>query len=547
MIDFFFHCQVPSHENKPPLSLVLSSLKKNALLKKKKHQHLLAPSARGNLTILLNATCVACKFVQSAVRKVREGCSDGVDEREREERSSKRPAAASEKEKKGANLDPPPPSPSRLLPSLSLSSHHHNALQAGLAGVLGLAGGPQNVQGEDQKKLDVLANDVFISCLGRSGQVAAMVSEEDDAPIVVEGSPGGYVVVFDPLDGSSNIDCGVSIGTIFGIYRKEQQQQQREEGGQGAGSASTSCPADPAPPPPSSSSPPSSSPAEAALRPGRDLVAAGYCLYGSSCMLVLCVGESPPSVFTLDPSLGEFVLTQGCVRVPERGSIYSINEGNALLWDRGTAKYVEKCKGLGGSSGGGGGGGEEEEVAKSCEVPKSARYVGSMVADVHRTLLYGTSLSFCSRVLMVLFRPFWDARRRDSRPRNPEEREKKREKIDQEKISPFFFSSLSSNSNSTGGVFCYPADRKSKDGKLRLLYEGAPMVRLFFFSFFLPKREQRRGKKKLGRKKKLTLSFSFVFLEKKIQTGSNHYGRGREGHRRPRRRCPGPDADELPR
>ena len=278
----------------------------------------------------------------------------------------------------------PPPSPSLPL------------FQAGLAGVLGLAGGPQNVQGEDQKKLDILANDVFISCLGRSGQVAAMVSEEDDAPIVVEeASAGDYVVVFDPLDGSSNIDCGVSIGTIFGVYCKPDES---EAGVSASASASPSA---------------SAAAAEGALRPGRDLVAAGYCLYGSSCMLVLCLGSTPPSVFTLDPSLGEFLLTQSCVRVPERGGIYSINEGNAVLWDKGTAAYIDRCKGLsnsssGGGSGGGGGGGESDEKVERCDVPKSARYVGSMVADVHRTLLYGES--FLRRFFSAVpdpFRPLW--------------------------------------------------------------------------------------------------------------------------------------------
>ena len=298
-----------------------------------------------------------------------------------------------------------------LPPSLSLS------LQAGLAGVLGLAGGPQNVQGEDQKKLDILANDVFISCLGRSGQVAAMVSEEDDAPIAVEGSAGDYVVVFDPLDGSSNIDCGVSIGTIFGVYRKSSGEP-GEEGAAGAAAVSASA---------SSSAAASAAAAEGALRPGRDLVAAGYCLYGSSCMLVLCLGETPPSVFTLDPSLGEFLLTQSCVRVPERGSIYSINEGNAVLWDRGTAAYIDGCKGLGGGGGGGDGG---EKVEKSCDAPpKSARYVGSMVADVHRTLLYGKDVMFC-----VFCASFWirGKRKRGGVWKTPRERKRTREQATRE-------------------------------------------------------------------------------------------------------------------
>jgi len=365
-------------------------------------QHLLAPSARGNLTILLNATCVACKFVQSAVRKVRR-------ERERVFWEKKE----LQKKKKVEKTNPFPP----FFFSQPPHSHlHHRYFQAGLAGVLGLAGGPQNVQGEDQKKLDILANDVFISCLGRSGQVAAMVSEEDDAPIVVEDSTGDYVVVFDPLDGSSNIDCGVSIGTIFGIYRKPDKET-----------------SDAAAAAPFSSSSPAAA-AEGALRPGRDLVAAGYCLYGSSCMLVLCLGETPPSVFTLDPSLGEFLLTQSCVRVPESGGIYSINEGNAVLWDKGTAEYIDRCKGL--SSGGGGGGKEGEKDGKSCEAPKSARYVGSMVADVHRTLLYGEELFhiFCS------VSPLLDAGNGKSGSRKPRERRETKKKRKTTKNSPFLTS-----------------------------------------------------------------------------------------------------------
>ncbi|KAK9831444.1 hypothetical protein WJX81_006023 [Elliptochloris bilobata] len=269
-------------------------------------QHIKAPHARGNLSILLNAICVACKFVESAVRK------------------------------------------------------------AGLAGILGMAGSA-NVQGEDQKKLDVLANEVFVNLLTKCGQCAVLVSEEDDEPTVIDAARrGDYCVVFDPLDGSSNIDCGVSIGTIYGIYKRAQGCD-----------ATVDC----------------------VLRPGREMVAAGYCLYGSSCSMVLSVG-GPPAHFTLDPSLGEFVLTSPQLSVPPAGAIYSVNEGNASLWDAATARYVTECK----HPPGGG-------------KPKSARYVGSMVADVHRTILYG-------------------------------------------------------------GVFLYPADSKSKKGKLRLLYECFPMAYL---------------------------------------------------------------------
>jgi fructose-1,6-bisphosphatase I len=268
-------------------------------------QHLRAPEAQGNLTQLLTAIAVGCKFVASAVRK------------------------------------------------------------AGLAGMLGMAGSA-NVQGEDQKKLDILANDVFISLLTRCKQCAVLISEENDEPIIVdEEHRGGYCVTFDPLDGSSNIDCGVSIGTIFGIYPVR-------EGSTGDESD--------------------------VLRPGREMVAAGYCMYGSSCCLVLSLGQGISSCFTLDPSMGEFILTTSKMEVPPVGKIYSVNEGNAQNWNAPTTDYVQECK-----------------FPQDGQKPKSLRYVGSMVADVHRTILYG-------------------------------------------------------------GSFLYPADAKSKHGKLRLLYEGNPMA-----------------------------------------------------------------------
>lgn len=212
--------------------------------------------------------------------------------------------------------------------------------QAGLAGndVLGMAGS-SNVQGEDQKKLDLVANEVFKNVLARTGQCAVLVTEEEEEPIFIRPEQRGeYCVVFDPLDGSSNIDCGVSIGTIFGIYKV---------------------------------APGSEGSLADVLRPGRDMVAAGYCMYGSMTYLMLSTGRGV-SGFTLDPSLGEFVATHRDLVMPPRGSIYSINEGNAAMWDAATSAYVaEKKRPPGGGK------------------PYSLRYVGSMVADVHRTLLYG--------------------------------------------------------------------------------------------------------------------------------------------------------------
>ncbi|KAA3485087.1 Fructose-1,6-bisphosphatase, cytosolic [Gossypium australe] len=219
-------------------------------------------------------------------------------------------------------------------------------------------------KGEEQKKLDVLSNEVFIKALVSSGRTCILVSEEDEDAIIVEPSKRGrYCVVFDPLDGSSNIDCGVSIGTIFGIYMVKDDHEPTL--------------AD-------------------VLQPGKQMVAAGYCMYGSSCTLVLSTGKGVNG-FTLDPSLGEFILTHPDIRIPKKGKIYSVNEGNAKNWDGPTAKYVENCK-----------------FPKDGSPSKSLRYIGSMVADVHRTLLYG-------------------------------------------------------------GTFMYPADKKSPSGKLRVLYEVFPM------------------------------------------------------------------------
>ena len=232
--------------------------------------------------------------------------------------------------------------------------------RAGMRNLAGVAGSV-NVQGEDQKKLDILSNDIFINSLRWSGQAAAMVSEENE-DILPGDADGNYVLVFDPLDGSSNIEASVSVGTIFGVYKKTD---------------------DP-------------SPEAWALQPGHAMAAAGYCMYGSSTVLVLSTGNGVNG-FTLDPEIGEFILTHKNIRIPEKGNVYSINEGNASFWSKGITEYVASKK-------------FPADGAK----PYSLRYIGSMVADVHRTLLYG-------------------------------------------------------------GIFLYPGDSKSPKGKLRILYEGFPM------------------------------------------------------------------------
>ncbi|XP_075979547.1 fructose-1,6-bisphosphatase [Anticarsia gemmatalis] len=236
--------------------------------------------------------------------------------------------------------------------------------KAGIAKLHGISG-DTNVQGEQVKKLDVLSNDLFINMLKSSFTCGLLVSEENDTVLEVETERRGkYVVCFDPLDGSSNIDCLVSVGSIFAIYKK------KSEG----------------------------APTEAdAFQPGSELVAAGYALYGSATMLVLSLGKGKGvNGFMYDPSLGEFILTDPNMRIPEKGNIYSINEGYAAEWSDGLRQYIEDKK--------------RPKTGKAY----GARYVGSMVADVHRTIKYG-------------------------------------------------------------GIFMYPATKSAPNGKLRLLYECNPM------------------------------------------------------------------------
>ncbi|EIM90030.1 fructose-1,6-bisphosphatase [Stereum hirsutum FP-91666 SS1] len=254
-----------------------------------------------------------------------------------------------------------------LLTAIQLTSKFiaTNVRKARLINLVGLAG-DTNVQGEEQKKLDVLSNDIMINALRASGKTAVLVSEELENAVIIEDKyKGKYCVVFDPLDGSSNIDAGVNIGTIFGIYKIK-------DGSKGT--------------------------IEDVLQPGSTMVAAGYTMYGSSANLVLTTGDGVNG-YTLDAALGEFILTHPDIKIPSRGKIYSFNEGNAMYFHPPVTNYLNSIK-------------FPTTPGKS---PYSARYIGSMVADVHRTLLYG-------------------------------------------------------------GIFGYPDDKKSKSGKLRLLYEAFPMA-----------------------------------------------------------------------
>jgi fructose-1,6-bisphosphatase I len=236
--------------------------------------------------------------------------------------------------------------------------------RAGIAQLYGIAGST-NVQGEEVKKLDVLSNDLFINMLRSSFTTCLLVSEENDTAIEVEtDKQGKYIVCFDPLDGSSNIDCLVSIGTIFAIYKKTSE-----------GPATV----------------------KDALQPGRQVVAAGYALYGSATMIVLSIGHGVNS-FMLDPTIGEFLLTDRNMKIKPRGKIYSINEGYSKFWSEPVKQYIDSLKN-----------------PKSGKPPYGGRYIGSMVADVHRTLKYG-------------------------------------------------------------GIFAYPATADAPKGKLRLLYECIPMA-----------------------------------------------------------------------
>jgi len=250
--------------------------------------------------------------------------------------------------------------------------------------------GEINVQGEDQKKLDVITNEVLKKALMYTGKLVTLASEEEDSPVAGAEADdtmpglvdsGQYVCVFDPLDGSSNVDAGIAVGTIFGIFKEPSDGDTCDLPFDLSeiGVRDAQCLA-------------------GTLQPGKELVAAGYVLYSCSTELVMTVGGGCVG-FTLDTSFGEFVLTRPKIVIPPRGKIYSMNEAKIAQWDKPMRDYVTAIQRGEGETG----------------QAYSLRYIGSMVGDVHRTLLYG-------------------------------------------------------------GIFAYPADAKNKDGKLRLLYEAAPMA-----------------------------------------------------------------------
>ncbi|WP_168386353.1 class 1 fructose-bisphosphatase [Erwinia amylovora] len=218
---------------------------------------------------------------------------------------------------------------------------HRDINKAGLVDILG-ASGAENIQGEQQMKLDLYANEKLKAALKARGFVAGIASEEEDEIVIFEGVENGkYVVLMDPLDGSSNIDVNVSVGTIFSIYRRITP----------AGTPVTE---------------------EDFLQPGSQQVAAGYVVYGSSTMLVYTTGCGVHA-FTYDPSLGVFCLSAERMTFPKNGYTYSINEGNYIRFPQGVKKYLKFC--------------QEEDKASSR--PYTSRYIGSLVADFHRNLLKG--------------------------------------------------------------------------------------------------------------------------------------------------------------
>ncbi|MDO7172388.1 class 1 fructose-bisphosphatase [Mariniflexile sp. AS56] len=233
---------------------------------------------------------------------------------------------------------------SKLLNSIRLAAKmvNHEVNKAGLVDIIGGAG-DVNVQGEDQQKLDVFANDKFIQAIKNRDIACGIVSEEVEDFISITGSDasnnGKYVVLMDPLDGSSNIDVNASVGTIFSIFRRIT---------------------------------PVGTPVELKdfLQPGKDQVAAGYVIYGTSTMLVYSTGHGVNG-FTLNPAIGSFYLSHPNIQIPKTGHIYSVNEGNYSHFPQGVKNYIKYCQ-------------KEEE-----ERPYTSRYIGSLVSDFHRNMLKG--------------------------------------------------------------------------------------------------------------------------------------------------------------
>ena len=259
---------------------------------------------------------------------------------------------------------------SKLLHDLSLAAKviSLEVNKAGLVDIIGYTGN-SNVHGEQVKKLDILAHEMMFNAMDHGGHLCVMASEEEENIIHIpeKFNIGKYVLLFDPLDGSSNIDANISIGTIFSIYHRVSPH----------GRPGT---------------------LEDCLQPGINQVAAGYVIYGSSTMLVYTAGRGVHG-FTLDPAFGEFLLSHPNIQTPKKSKIYSINEGNYLYWHPGLKKYIKYL----------------QDEDKATNRPFSSRYIGSMVADIHRNLLYG-------------------------------------------------------------GIFMYPADSRNPNGKLRLQYECNPMA-----------------------------------------------------------------------
>ena len=232
---------------------------------------------------------------------------------------------------------------------------------AGLADVLGMSG-KTNIQGEEVQKLDEFANNTIKRRMARSGYLCVMTSEEEEGIIPVkEGHEGKYTLAFDPLDGSSNIDVNVSIGTIFSIHRRKSKKGEAPFGRRSTDTEEAWYPAEGQP-----------GSAEDLLQKGRYQVAAGYIIYGSSTMLVFTTGEGVHG-FTLDPSVGEFYLSHPEIRIPERSRYFSVNEGNYSYWNDNMRRYINYLK----------------EQDKESGRPYSSRYIGSLVADFHRNLISG--------------------------------------------------------------------------------------------------------------------------------------------------------------
>lgn len=294
-----------------------------------------------------------------------------------------------------------------------------------LTGTVGyMDSGDINIQGEEQKKLDVMTNEVLKSALRFTGRMGVIASEEEDVPVDVKGidvskdimfdETAKYTAVFDPLDGSSNVDAGIPTGTIFGIF--EHDDECEVDASDSLSTQELKCLTN-------------------TLKAGTSLVSSGYCLYSSSCFFVVTFGSGVYG-FTLDENIGEFVLTHPKIMMPVESKIYSFNEANLPQWDEPMRETVEKWREGKGKSGN----------------SFSSRYIGSMVGDVHRTLLYG-------------------------------------------------------------GVFGYPSDKKNVNGKLRLLYEGAPM------SFLI---EQAGGMSSTGRNRVMEIFPDQVHIRVPIIMGSKN-------------------------